>query len=59
VLALSAEECQTAEPQAFSSAVVLIMSVMVGSKNFPPIQKKVLTNPEADDIIKTQSKERN
>ena len=25
-------------------------------KNFPPFQKKVLTNPEVDDIIKTDKR---
>jgi hypothetical protein len=40
VLALSAEEWQTAEPQAISIAVVLIMLVMVESKKLSTIFKK-------------------
>jgi hypothetical protein len=51
VLALSAEEWQTAKPQAISFAVALIMLVMVESKK---LSTKVLTNPEVSGIIETK-----
>jgi hypothetical protein len=58
VLALSVEEWQTAEPQAISSAVVLIMLAMVESKKLSTILKKSIDKSRSGCYNKDTKKQK-